>query len=74
MMQDTNGSNSWSNIKKLEYCVDFKLVVIDKIPQVKLLVREYNADPEDEDKKSIFVLVGELNFGRSLISDLMDLS
>ncbi|KAJ8722240.1 hypothetical protein PYW08_004642 [Mythimna loreyi] len=59
-MQDTTESKLWWDIKRLEYCVDFKIVPVDKQPAVKLVVREYIADSEDDDKKSVFVLIGLL--------------
>ena len=58
-MQDTGVSNSWSVIKRLEYCVDYKLAVIEGKIYIRLQLKEYNAPPADDYKKSMFVLVGE---------------
>ncbi|KAJ8722241.1 hypothetical protein PYW08_004643 [Mythimna loreyi] len=59
-MQDTIGSKLWSEIKRLQYCVEFKVVFLNKIPTVKLVMREYNVDTEDDEKKSVFMLIGLL--------------
>lgn len=60
MMQSTDERELWHTIKRLEYCTDFTLTLINRTPQVKLIFREHTIDPEGGTRVyRYFVLVGE---------------
>ena len=57
-MQDTGVSYEWFVINRLEYCVDFKITIIERKVQIKLQLKEYMS-MEERGLQTIIVLEGE---------------
>ncbi|KAJ8731203.1 hypothetical protein PYW07_004367 [Mythimna separata] len=52
-------SESWSEVEKLKYCIDYKLVRgKGNIPMVKIIIRGNNEDPEDSKLIQIVEILG----------------